>query len=226
MENNQITRKNKIIISAVSVMVLFGLYIVFDKGGDKTGSQGKTAEVASTTPNAETNVKYTLEKIDNKTQSYTVPDLDRQVVISPFAKFLPDDMSAVVKGVKDSQNLLKKNPSNFLQWLDLGLNQKSAGDYDGAIISWEYASKINPSDHIALGNIANLYAFNIRNVSKAEEYYKKAISRAPREAYLYTQLSEVYRDISGDKKKALDIINQGLSKIPNDPNLLEAKMGL
>ena len=104
--------------------------------------------------------------------------------------------------------------------------QKAGGDYQGAIISWKYASRLAPTDFISLANIGNLYAYFLHDNAQAEIYYKQAIAKGQTQAYLYTQLAEIYRDIFQDLDKAKSIIDQGLSKIPNDPSLLQFKESL
>ena len=73
-------------------------------------------------------------------------------------------------------------------------------------------------------SIINKNFLNDKN--QAETYYKQAIINGPAQAYLYTQLAEVYRDIFKDLTKAQAVVAQGLLKIPNDPNLLQLQGSL
>jgi tetratricopeptide (TPR) repeat protein len=151
-----------------------------------------------------------------------IPDLDRVLSKSPLATMVTaEDVSRSGVKIKELQTFLKSNPSVFPAWIDLGAYQKNAGDYDGAIISWTYASKLLPTDYVALGNIGNLYGFFMKNPEMSANYYKQAIKRDPRQSYLYAQLAEVYEYIAKDKNKAIAILKEGLKAIPNDPNLTE-----
>ena len=117
-------------------------------------------------------------------------------------------------------------PGHFQSCIYLGINQKAAGDYQGAISSWKYASYIVPDDFISLANVGNLYAYFLKDNAEAEVYYKEAIGKGPLNEYLYTQLAEIYRDIFKDLGKARTIVNQGLSQLPGSQNLLQLKESL
>ena len=134
--------------------------------------------------------------------------------------------SLITDKIRSLQARLKKDPRDFLAWLDLGIYQKMATDYEGAVISWQYASRLDPTSYIPLGNLGDLYAYFLKDKTKALEYYKKAISNGSTQSYLYVQLALVYKDVFKDMDKALAIIDQGLSKLPNNPSLLETKANL
>jgi tetratricopeptide (TPR) repeat protein len=142
------------------------------------------------------------------------------------AKVSTEAIVLATEHIVSLQSRLKKDPSDFPAWLDLGMYQKMAGDYQGTVISWTYAGRLAPTDYISQGNLGNLYAYFLKDNAKAEMYYKKAIANNGVQAYLYVQLAEVYRDLFKDSAKALAIVNQGLVKIPNNGSLLEVKATL
>ncbi len=226
----EMTKINKIILSAVAVMVLLALYVAFDRGAKEEvlpldnleNTEGTATTTETTIVTTPSGVEYTIEKVDTNTDNTPkpVPDLNRAVVKSQYAVGLPDaDADRVVGKIKELQTFLKTNPTAVGAWIDLGAYQKTAGDYDGAIISWEYASKLAPLSFVSLGNIGNLYGFYIKDVAMADVYYRKAISRAPGESYLYAQLAEVYQYTGKNIGLAKAVLNEGLKAIPNDPNL-------
>lgn len=224
----QITKTNKIIISMIVVAILFVAYVVFY---DKSKQQNETANVdnniSTTTLAANVNLQgggYKIEQIPINENN--VPDLNRAVIVFPGAIISPETKALAIEKVKTLQTQLKKDPVDFSTWLGLGIYQKMGGDYVGASLSWQYASKIAETDYISLGNLGNLYAYFIKDNIKSETYYKQAISKSPTQAYLYIQLAEVYRDLFQDLTKARSIVDQGLSKIPNDANLLQLKASL
>lgn len=234
----QLTKTHKIILSILAILVLLSIYILVDqKNKEETGdtdistSTEKTATttISGTQINTQGTGGYTIERVpinEGKGVPQPVPDLNRisvaanGVFISPEAKVTAD------ASIKSIQAMLKKNPADFYAWLDLGIYQKMAGDYEGVIISWTYVGRLAPTDYISRGNLGNLYAYYLKDLAKAEVYYKQAISYGPTQAILYIQLAEVYRDLFQDKAKARAILDQGLSKIPNDPNLLQLKASL
>ena len=79
---------------------------------------------------------------------------------------------------------------------------------------------------IAFADLGDFYAYFLKDNLKSEVYYKLAISIDPKQAYLYTQLADVYRYFFKDLDKARAIVDQGLQKVPNDPNLLQYKAAL
>ena len=241
----QITKTQKIIIGAVAIIVLLGIYIAFDR---KSRSQNvpvstDTSQTATSTTATSTitlngsdsqtitqgGVTYKIEQVPITTGSGVpkpIPDLTRKVVFGSDVSLTPEVKAMVEQKVSGLQAELSKKPEYWAAWIDLGIYYKMAGDYDGAVISWKYARKLSPTDYISPANLGNLYAYFLKDNGQAEIYYKEAISKGPTQAYLYTQLAEVYRDIFKDLDKARAIIVQGLSKIPNDPNLLQLQASL
>lgn len=224
------TNRNKIIAIVVLVIILISTYFIFDK---KSEVSTNNEQIATTTTDGTGSVSaqgqggYTIEPVEfEDTLPKPIPNLNREVSVSVGAIITPEATASATPKIKSLQEILKKNPADFNSWISLGIHQKQAGDYEGARISWEYASKLAPSDHISLGNLGNLYAYFIKDNTKAESYYKQAINRGPTQVNLYVQLAEVYVNFFSDKSKALAIINQGLTKVPNDPSLLQVKASL
>lgn len=229
------TKKQKLITSALTIIILLGVYIAFDSRPVNT--EVKSTEMISTSTSIDSSGKIKIEG----TGSYTIrevpvdvvddvpkpiPDLNRVSVASSGATVLPEVKLAAAEKIKTLQAKLKENPAYVEAWIDLGIYQKMAGDYAGAVISWKYASKLSPTDYVSVGNLGNLYAYFLKDNAQAEVYYKQAISKGSTQVYLYTQLAEVYRDIFKDLDKARAIVTQGLSKIPNNPNLLQLQASL
>lgn len=232
----ELTKTHKIIISAVVVVVLLGIYIAFDRKSNREIGNNIEDEVSVATSTDSTGTintqgtgGYTIEQVsveETKGKPEPIPDLNRVSVSATGAIVPPEAKLAAAEKIKTLQAKLKENPAYVEAWIDLGIYQKMAGDYDGAVISWKYASKLSPTDYVSVGNLGNLYAYFLKDNAQAEIYYKQAISRDPTQSYLYAQLFEVYRDVFKDLDKARAILKQGLSKIPNDPNLLDLQYSL
>lgn len=232
MSRMEITKRNKIIIGIVTVIILLAIYIVMDKSL-RLSTNVKDDSVATTTQNnsgvlTQGTGDYKIEQVSltSNKPSIAIPDLNRKLVLYSGAIVAPEAKAEAIDHIVFLQTRLKKDNKDFPAWIDLGIYQKQAGDYEGAIISWKYASAIAPSDFISLANLGNLYAYFIKDNGMAEVYYRKAINNGPNQSYLYSQLYEIYRDIFNDSSKAKAIINEGLSKIPNDPILVQLKNSL
>ena len=237
----EFTKTHKIVVSIIVVVILLGIYITVDrKSREKLDNNSDISQFSTTTDStASTTVlsnqisggTYKIEQIPATTGKkiipQPIPDLDRQVIKSPLAKNISDsDVSSASTKIKEMQTLLKKDPSYFGAWLDLAMQQKAAGDYDGAIISWKYAGILVPTDFISRGNLGNFYAYYLKDNAMAETYYKEAIARGSTQEYLYTQLADVYREVFQDLDKARAIVAEGLTKLPNNPNLLQLQESL
>ena len=226
------TKIQKIIAIIVAVAILSAIYIVF---GQKPIKQTivNTNQIIATSTNSNAIINstddYKIEQVPiNEGQGVPqpIPDLSRAVTSYGSVKISPNAIIVATGKIKELQAILQKNPADFSSWLNLGIYQKMGGDYEGATLSWQYASKLASTDYISLGNLGNIYAYFIKDNIKAEMYYKKAIQNGSTQKYLYIQFAEVYRDLFHDNLKALDVINQGLSKIPNDADLLQIKTSI
>lgn len=230
------TRTHKIILSILSALVLLWAYIALDKRSN-SGAQPlniatttdtntvKTGE-ASVSGNVSGTGSYTIEQVDGSGVPQPIPDLNRPVRPLGSATVTTEAIVRATEKILPLQAELKKDPSNFSAWMNLALYQKMAGDYQGAVITWQYAGKLSPADYISVGNLGNLYGYFLKDNVKAESYFKLAISKAPTQASTYIQLAEFYWDVLKDLNKARNIVDQGLDAIPNNTNLLQLKATL
>ncbi len=224
----ELTKVHKIIIVIIFILII-GLFIQkISKKSDIVNTVDNSSASSTTTNIPGTNLSvegrgYTITQVPiNETKKPTIPDLNRDIKFGLNSGLNDEAKKIITEKILALQSSLKKDPTNIANWIQLGVDQKIAGDYDGAIISWKYASDVS-SDSISLGNLGQLYAYYLKDNAMAEVYYKKAISRSPTQAYLYVQLSDVYKLIFKDDAKALQILNDGLKQIPNDSSLLDAK---
>ena len=227
------TRIQKIISVAVLLLVLTGMYIFIIRNNKQIVPGVDTDQTTATTTNGKVVVNttggYKIEQVpmsEGQSAPQPIPDLNRPVRPPGSVTVTTEAVTLATSKILPLQVILKKNPLDFSSWIDLGIFQKMAGDYEGTSLSWQYASKIAPTDYVSLGNLGNLYAYFIKDNAKSEKYYLAAIKNGPAQEYLYTQFVEVYRDFFHDNTKALNIVNQGLSKLPDNYNLLRLKTSL
>ncbi|MFA7216619.1 MAG: tetratricopeptide repeat protein [Candidatus Paceibacterota bacterium] len=222
----------------LGILVLFALYMIFDRGGEKD----KMAEenlFATTTSDSEIKTNdivftgsgdYKIEQVPINDERgglpSGMPNLDRQISFATNINFDESVKNTLIEKIKGLQSTLKADPTNFPTWIDLGIYYKMIGDFNGAIDIWVYATKLSPTDFVSRGNLGNIYAYNLKDMAQADVYYKQAISKDPSQVYLYIQLAEAYRDVGNNKNKALEVVNQGLIANPNNPALLNLKENL
>lgn len=204
----------------LAVLVL-GYFMLAKK--KEIGNDSNTT-VATTTSNVVTSTdgNYTIEQIPTEV---SVPDLNRKVVFGSSTNYDTETKKIITNKIVSLQDELKKDSKNLSKWLDLGIYQKMAGDYEGAVISWKYVTSVS-NDYVAFGNLGNLYAYYLKDKNLSATYYNQAIKNGPTQVYLYTQLADVYKDVFKDVSKARAIIEEGLKKVPGDKVLLQYKANL
>ncbi len=147
------------------------------------------------------------------------PSLDRTVVYDPE---LPTDVrKKLSENIATLTGMLRQNGFDFNNWMDLAINYKVAGDYDAAQAIWEYVYAVVPTSGVAAFNLGNLNYLTNRDYSKAEMYFLEAIKREPTQTAYYLELAEMYRYAYKQEGSAfVDLLQDGLKKVPNDPDLL------
>ncbi len=239
------SQTNKIAISALVVIILLGIYIAYDRNS-KTGlgnaslatttlsnvnSTSSSVALASSSKTAKTGTlnssQYTIEQVPAVSKpKVTAPSLDRPVTFLASLNLSTEAKASIAGKINEIQETLRKNPTDLSSWLDLGIYQKMAGDYQGSLLSWGYVGAVASKDYVSFANIANLYAYYLHDNGLAEINFRKAITNGPTHSYLYIQTAEMYRDVFQDMSKARAVIEEGLKAIPNDPALLEFKANL
>jgi tetratricopeptide (TPR) repeat protein len=228
----EMTKTQKVISLIVFILILIlGVYMISKKSNDKVDTENNNASTTTSTiidQLSANNPNYKIEQvpITENVKKIPVPDLNRPVIFGSNLVFTDEVKSMIKTKITSLQSQIKSDPNKLLPWIDLGMYQKMAGDYEGAKISWKYVSEKAPTDFISRGNLGFLYAYHLKDNAMAEMYYKEAISKDPKQTYLYIQLAEVYRDVFLDTTKASAIIDQGLKVLPGDLALLDFKKNL
>jgi len=221
--------KNKKWIIVAVVVLLVAAYFVFDNKSEEVTTVPNT-NATTTIPldfGGSSGGDYTIEQLpDGGTESVPIPDLNRKVVFGSTTNFDDATKKIITEKILEIQNKLKKDSRDLAGWLDLGLYQKMAGDFQGAVLSWKYVADVSSSDFISLGNLGDMYAYYLKDKNLSETYYKRAIKNGPTQAYLYLQFAGVYKDVFNDLIKANAIIDEGIKKIPDDKALVQYKTSL
>ena len=166
---------------------------------------------------------FKVEKISGGNISNDLPqiDLERKIIFDSSVD------SSVKNIILEKTEELKKNIKNnidvYNSLLQIGLYNKMAGDYKGAIIYFEYVSKVYSTDYISYGNLGDIYGYYLKDVALSELNYNKAISNSPYQEYLYFQLASMFKDVANDREKALEVIERGLKALPKSKALGDFK---
>jgi len=167
-----------------------------------------------------------LTEYDSTSTTPTAPSLSGDIKID--ASLAPDVQAALRAQENTLIGQLKTNPARLDVWLQLGTDRKIAGDYDGAIVAWDYvaANKSN-IQYIAYGNLGDLYMNFLKDYPKAEANYKAAIALQPTFIDYYRDLFTLYTSFyKTNTTAAADIVAQGLKANPNNPDLLQLQQQL
>ena len=204
--------KNKIIFTIFVLLVCVGLGFYFYKElrinvvKDTNIAIGEKQldEIESNN-----NLGYKIKTLPAETEKKSMPDLNRKV------NFSTANTSAKTKIVEISETL-KIDTENVSLWIDLGSWRKAINDYEGAIEAWEYAGVIRPQSSIPFNNLGDLYAYYLKDVPRAEEYFLRVINNDPNNIYSYFKIVEFYQDFTKDTAKARAILEKGI--VANPPS--------
>ncbi len=129
--------------------------------------------------------------------------------------------------LKTHATAVKRNPTYFEGWIQVGMLKKTIGDFEGARDAWEYVSLIEPLNSLSFANLGELYWRYLRDFPKAEENLKTSIKHKPNDFQTYLTLSDLYYYSYQEKadqadKVLLDGIEANLDNIPVKSNLMRA----
>jgi tetratricopeptide (TPR) repeat protein len=147
------------------------------------------------------------------------PPIERAV--TPLKTLLPEVVSAVEKQMAATVAILKKDPKRIDAWIDLGVERRQLGDYEGARDAWEYAKALGPNTNIVpWNNLGDLYHFYLKDYVKSEENWKKVIALKPDYIQGYRGLFELYTYSYKEKASQIPVfLKTGIAKNPTSTDL-------
>ena len=215
---NEMKPKTKFVVGILVVLlvVVVGGYYIYK---DVTSVRGRISDVDESSDKEynSSGVKIIELPKEGKLPEAPQPDLGKALT---FASYLNPEAVSIYEGkIEKIRAKLKETPTNFQLWMELATNYKAIGEYKYAEEVWYYAHLMIPDNAVVMGNLGNLYAYELKDNVKAEEYFVKAINAPGALVYLYFQIADFYLDIMNDKAKAIGAVEQGLEKIPGDDDL-------
>ncbi|MBI2053484.1 MAG: hypothetical protein HYT41_01940, partial [Candidatus Sungbacteria bacterium] len=129
---------------------------------------------------------YTVEAVpldSSGTKQPAYPPLERALTFpadypAEARRIMTDKINATIAA-------LKKDPNQYNEWVNLGIFRNSLDDWEGARQIWEFLTIMSPSQPSPFANLANLYAFSLKDPVRAEINLKKAIEKGPKETSIY-----------------------------------------
>lgn len=217
-------------IVGIALVVIAGVAFVFFRShreGPMSGT-GTTTPISGDGVDIQTtggNATVTEVPVGPAQSAPAIPSLDRPVTFSG-SSLPPEAQTAVKAQIAEVVATLKKDPTKLDYWLQLGIDRKMAGDYEGAAEAWAYVHAVAPNDEISVADLADLYANFVKDYPKAETYYKKAIANDPRNIDNYRNLYTLYTySYKTGTTAAHDILEQGLKANPGNQDLTNLLSG-
>lgn len=209
-------QKSKFIFGVLGVLIIVGavgyfIYKDITKIEERRDQTGKPLDLESG------GVKVEVLPTEAKLLDAPIPDLNKSI------KFYNDHgvefERLMTEKIEVSRRILRKEPTQFREWVELGINYKRVEDFKSAEEMWQYAHLMIPDNAVVLGNLANLYAYDLKDLAKADEYYVLTLEKAGGFSYLYFQIAEYYQNVKKDKAKAIATVELGIQRSPNDTDL-------
>ncbi len=206
-------KKNLGIIGLVVLAVAAGILIYRDT---------RTSKIEITD-----NVKVSLEKsgvdMTGKGEIKILPMGEQKLPPAPSLD-RPTDFSATIDPKYKATLLVsldraiasvKKDPKGIDGWIDLGLQRKELGDYEGARDAWEYAKALGPNNLVPYSNLGDLYHFYLKDYQKSEQNWRMTVSLQPDYAQGYRGLYELYTYSMKEKAGEIPaVLKQGIKNVP------------
>lgn len=216
-----INKKNIGITGLVALAVIAGVLIYQDTRGNNieiTGEKSDTLKDVGIdmTGDGKVNIAVVPE-----TKLPPAPTLVRS---TNFTNTLsPEVKSIVLSNIERIIVEIKKDPKSIISWVDLGIQRKQLGDYEGARDVWEYAKSLDPKNIVPWSNLGDLYHFYLKDFKKSDENWKKTIVLKPDYMQGYRGLYELYTYSMKEKSTEIPtMLNAGIAKNPTMTEDLKA----
>lgn len=213
-------KKNLSIFVVIVLALAGGVFVYRDMRGTKGPQETTTATTTTTTIGGVQMTgdgKVTIVPVSPK----KLPPAPSLVRSTDFKNTLtPEIKTIVVARINVNVEALKKDPKNLENWIMLGVNRKTIGDYEGARDAWEYVKALNPNDVVAWNNLGDLYHFYLKDYKKSEENWKRTIMLNPKYVQGYRGLVELYTYSMKEKLGEIPaLLKEGISKNPDAVDL-------
>jgi tetratricopeptide (TPR) repeat protein len=177
----------------------------------QSATGGLSSEKATSAP-----ISVTISPVGQTKTSVAEPSLDRP--LPDTAGIDPQFVATTEAEMQTTISDLQKNKNSFQDWINLGVERKSLGDYAGAALAWQYVSVLYPTNIVSFGNLGDLYTNFLKNYSEAEVDYLTEIKNAPADIDAYRNLSALYIS-EGKTGQAVSLLQSGIAQNPNSSDL-------
>ena len=126
--------------------------------------------------------------------------------------------------IKNYNNLINKNPDNFIAYYNRGLNKHDLDRYEEAIEDYSKVIKLNPNFFIVYNNRGNARC-ELGQYKEAMVDYNKAIELNPKAVLAYYNRGSI-KHISGKYKEAMEDYNKAIELNPHYSEAYNSRGGI
>ena len=120
--------------------------------------------------------------------------------------------------VQDITAKQKNSTATVDDLINLGVAYYNLGKLDDAATAYLAAIAKDPNNAQAYSNLANVYR-DKADFTKAEQNYKTSIQLDSKNYKTYVSLAFLYNNLMDNKQAAIDVLNQGLTAIPDSQEM-------
>lgn len=214
------------------IAIAIATYLYMHHVATTTPTTNKTSAASSTIPNVQINLApttsatspsgtYTVKAIplSSGTNAPAVPNYKKSFTC--IASISAAQCATLQSQAVTLEVAIAKNNQDLLAWINLGTVHKTAGDYQSAIIYWQYMANMYPTNPVAFSDLADMYMNFVKDYPKAEANYFAAIKAYPIDPSAYKNLFVLYTTTSytGGVGAAEAILKQGITANPKAVDL-------
>ncbi|MBI2618343.1 hypothetical protein HYW58_02745 [Candidatus Kaiserbacteria bacterium] len=214
------------VLVVVVALALIGWYIVNDLRG-KTDGENLVQEggIGADIREGEGVIQQIpVDIVITPRSNILTPKLDRALVFHTNLDSAAQDI--IRNNIAQLTGSLKEQPDSFGTWLDLAIQYKIIGDYEGAAEIWEYLNRAAEGNTISRVNLGNLYHYELKEYEKSEANFKDALRINAQLPEAYMGLFELYRySFKTNTTEAEDILREGITALPQNIDLVMTLAG-
>ena len=212
-------KKNMGVVGLIALAIIAGVLIYRDTRGSKLEI---TSDASDTLKNfgIEMTGDGKVEIVPIEEQK--LPPAPALVRSADFYTTLltPEIKQIMLANLAKAVTTIENSPKGLSGWVELGIQRKQLGDYEGARDAWEYAKQLDPDNLVPWNNLGDLYHFYLKDYKKSEENWKKTIALKPDYIQGYRGLYELYAYSMKEKISEIPVIlKQGIAKNPEATDL-------
>ena len=134
--------------------------------------------------------------------------------------FGEDEKRVTLEKLEKVKKFYNENPNAWEAWIEIGNFRILLEDYEGAIEAFQNSLVLQSNNILGYRNIAEVYRSNLKDYTKAEEYYRLASEVNSVNADIYIVLSRMQYGLMDKVDEAEETIVKGINATDNNQDLL------